>query len=1160
MWSSWFVSSRDAGPLAVVVYDPWLVTVSVALACLGGMAAMQLVAIARRADLYGRVLSRTAFGLATVTLGGSVWSMHFVGMLAVDICQPVRYDAWITALSVVPALLASAAGLRLYLTTAVGDQPRRILTPRLMLSGLAVGAGIGAMHYTGMTAMRMDSILRYDPLWFVLSIVVAVVLAIAGLAAYTLLRRRAQRLPRWVASAVAGILLGLAISGMHYTAMQASLFIGETNLLYVRWSDRQWELASGVALATVVVFGAAWGTLGLVTYRVLLLRLRDREQLLRDVVDNLPGAVIRLRLDESLTRTLVSRGVVELLGRDPEAYRRGEWTLESCIVPEDRPVWHDGLHRALDQPGHSAAFTVRAVDSRQGLKWLAVRVHSVPSAFGQVLDIFLLDVTSETMARERERVLIAAIDAVIGRALLSPEGVFTFVNEHLAATLGYEPHELLNQPHALLWSPDTSSVEMEAFWAALRRGEPRPGEIRRRAKDGSIRHFSAWYQPIRDANGRVTAVLKLAVDITDRVNTLNALQQAQRDLEQALLARSQFFANVSHEIRTPMNSVVGFGELLRDSLPEGPQREQARLIVEAARSLLRILNDLLDAAKLERGEFVLESAPFQLDRLLASLVSQFGVLAGQKGLLLRLDMAADMPVCWLGDRDRVRQMLVNLLGNAIKFTERGHVTLGADVRDGQLHLWVQDTGIGIAPERQAVIFDPFVQADSGTARRYGGTGLGMAIVKRLAELMNGEVKLHSTPGQGTCVTLRLPLAWLQAQQCDEETVQPSVTGDATPASARLRLLAADDMAQNRQLLQALVQREGHEVRVFEDGEALYQVYTADPSAWDAILLDLYMPNWDGFETCRRLRLWERDRGRPAVPVYALTASVSEDDRSQAAASGIEGILEKPIDVQALRRLLYELAQRKTGAASASQPSAETSSLSSQASVGEEAEQAAGATVAAAPPQPVDVQRGRQLWGEEWSGLLLKWVEQQCQHWVQPDLVLWQHSDWHRIAGVAANLAAVELELAARQAERASRAGLQPDIQAAWQAWQRLLQWARAHRGLPQAQATSPDIRSVGSALRADLNQQQPECVGDTGSDVAILQDLWLHIKKACEQGELPEALLGRLCGADPQHARALRAALDEFDFERAQQLCEQRLRDFSVVQETSDVHSTDHNA
>lgn len=1080
----------DAAPLIPIAYDPWLVALSVLVASLGGIAALQLTAVGRHPSRFGKRVACTARILAALALGVSVWCMHFIGMLAVDVCQSVQFEPWLTAASMLPSILASAAGLHV-LSRPNADG--RLGATQILLAGSLVGAGIGAMHYTGMAAMRVGSLLRFDPLWVVLSVLVAVALATAGLAARELLRRH-TRMSRLAVLLVSGTLLGLATSGMHYTAMQASLFIGWPDPYYVPWSARNLELALSVAGIAILVFGFAAGMLAIVTYRGLAMRLREREALLSDILDNLPGAVLRLSAAAPHRRILVSPALAELTGRTVRSFELAEWELADVVHADDRRALQETLDLAL-RTGSRQRIVVRLRHANEEWRWVVVlavgRRPAVTSNAPQpVLDVFIADVTAHQEARARERTLNAAIDRVVGRAVLTPEGYFVEVNEVLARVLGYTPEELVGRHHRTVWAEDAQAAEMGAFWEALRRGVAQPGEFVRRAKDGSLRNLTAWYQPLLDADGRVHSVLKLAFDVTERVQTVQRLQQAQRELEQALASRSAFFANVSHEIRTPMNAIVGFAELLRERLPPGTEREQAQTIVDAARGLLRILNDLLDAAKLERGEFEIVAAPFRLDRLLQSLISHFGVLAAQKRLVLRSECEPGLAACWRGDADRIRQVLANLLSNALKFTARGGVTLHAGTRDGRLLLAVQDTGIGIPRERQAAVFDPFVQADAGTARRYGGTGLGMSIVKRLVERMGGAVTLDSEPGRGTRVEVLLPLQAAEQDVCPDgstTSVQPA------DASAPRRVLAADDVAQNRDLLAALLARAGHASHVVADGAALLAAYQAEPLAWDVVLLDLHMPEVDGLETCRRLRAFEAASGLPPVPVYALTASVLESDRAAARAAGMDGFLEKPIDPHELQRALRTTDHPRNGAAA---------KVALRDAV-------AGSIEANAV---VDPALGERLWGSQWLPQLRRWFDEEAPRWRQA--AQWGRADWHRVAGVTANLALPALAAAARECERACGEGLTPPLAAARRAWEDCAAWIETQTPAQNAEVL-PQTVTHGAPLPAALRER-------------------LH--GACERGEIDEEALAQVERIDASFAQRLRARFDAFDFDGALQV------------------------
>lgn len=1110
-WQEWFVWGDTVGPLAPAVWDAWLVALSIVIACAGGVAAMQLCAIARRPDAFGPTVSRAAYALAALGMGSSVWGMHFIGMLAVDICQPVRYDPWITGLSMLPALIASWVGLRMYARPAPAvagsaGPPTRLRWPPILWGGLWVGAGIGTMHYSGMAAMRMESTLRYDPMGFALSIVVAVVLAIIGLGAREWLRHRG-RMRGFQANLLAGLILGLATVGMHYTAMRASLFIGPVDLAYPRWSNRQVELALAVAGALVVGFGFSWGALGLLSYRTLLQRLREREALLSTILDDMPLAVLRLTVHDDGTTlpALASRAVQNLVGLPAEGYLNRQWTLLQRIHPDDVTAAHQAFNHALEtqQPQR---FEARVRHESAGWRHALVLATCYRNERQRHLHIYALDITNEARISRERRTLLEAIDHIACRAILSTDRRFVEVNDTLAHALGYSAAELVGQPHAAVWPEDEQAAQQyEQLWSALLDGYEEQGFFPRKRRDGSIVYLQGAYRPLLDDDGRVRAVLKIALDVTDRERTVQTLEKTRAQLQAALASRTAFFASFSHEIRTPMNAILGYAELLREALPiNSAEREQVDIIVNAGRSLLRILNDLLDAAKLERSEFKLAPTPVVLPRLLHGLISRFGVLAQPKGLRLQLDVDDALPACIEADGDRLEQILSNLIGNALKFTERGHVTVGARRADAQtLHLWVEDSGIGIPKERQQAIFEPFVQADAVTTRRYGGTGLGMTIVKRLVELMQGELSLQSEPGVGTRIDIRLPLHVLPTHDC-AEAAPPHSPAAAAPDAALppLRVLAADDVEQNRTLLHTLLTRWGHAACVVDGGEALLARYAQDPAAWDVVLLDLHMPELDGLQTCQRLRALEHERGLRPIPVYALTAAVMEEDRRAAAQAGMDGFLEKPIHPAALRHVLQAAAER-AGAVMAA------------GSAGEGTHTAPAPTAAdktAAGPV-VDAEQGRALWHDDWLPRVRQWWAEMAPQWAA--MPTWDRTAWHRCAGVAANLGLAALAAAARACEQALVRGEPAPVDAAQRAVHATAAWLQESDS-SRASAAAPPAAPAADALSAPPAP-------------AIVQ----RLRRACQRGEVDEPALQALRQTHPTVAQVLQQALDNFDFDGA---------------------------
>jgi signal transduction histidine kinase/CheY-like chemotaxis protein len=434
-------------------------------------------------------------------------------------------------------------------------------------------------------------------------------------------------------------------------------------------------------------------------------------------------------------------------------------------------------------------------------------------------------------------------------------------------------------------------------------------------KNGTMVDVSATLSPIEDAAGRIVGIATICRDVTDRKQAEAALLEREEQLaaarDQALEAsrlKSQFLANMSHEIRTPMNGVLGMAQLLLTGHLEPAQRRRAMRLHESGQSLLTIINDILDVSKMEAGKLELEETDFNLVSAVESVVSLCSSSANDKGLTLTVDVAPGTPAWVRGDALRLRQILVNIVGNAVKFTERGGVDIGIrQAPGGNVRFTVRDTGIGLDPSAKAYLLEPFSQADASTTRRFGGTGLGLAICRQLVELMGGVLDFTSEVGAGTTFWFELalpaapdrdpaavPAGW---RSTDSRATVPAGAGPGPIDAATILLV--DDVEINREVGKGLVERLGYQVDTV--GSGAEAVDAVQRGAYTAVLMDCLMPVMDGYQATAVIR--RLDGPVRCIPVIAVTAAAMSDDRDRCLAAGMTDYVSKPLELGRLAAVL-----------------------------------------------------------------------------------------------------------------------------------------------------------------------------------------------------------------------------------------------------------------
>ncbi len=658
--------------------------------------------------------------------------------------------------------------------------------------------------------------------------------------------------------------------------------------------------------------------------------LVESEKLNRTVMDNLPIGIAVNSVDPSVEFSYMN-------DRFPEIYRTTREALSKPgafwdIVYED-PVFRKSIKSRVEKDCASGDVSRMHWDNvsftRNGEGPYCINASNIPLQGLRAMISTVLDVTerkrAEDALQEKTRWLQRITDNMFDLvAVADLDGRFTYASPS-HRLLGYEPEELLGK-HVLDWvHPDDLPLVSAALGEALNlKNDDRRVEYRYRSADGSYRWFETAGRFIRDENGRTRELLLNTRDITERKNIEAALREAKAAADEALAVKSRFLASMSHELRTPLNGVIAPAEILLEMLSSGEKRELAKMIADSGRHLLELVNDILDFARIEAGKLRIRRAPCAIRDLVAETLAPLALRAKEKGLAFDVSVADSVPDHCRADRLRVGQVLLNLAGNAVKFTQTGGVSVGvalAERRSGisVVKFTVADTGIGFRSAEIHEMFAPFVQEDSERIRALGGAGLGLSISRYLVELMGGDIGAESEPGQGARFWFSLPLEDVAEGDVTSKAVEKQADREADTALTSARALVVEDNKVNLAVATMALRALGvREVAAAENGAQALDLLAA--RQFDLVLMDCQMPVMDGYEATRRIRQMTKDecgtrnaetsadpafvhRSSFRIPIVALTAHAMPDDREKCLAAGMDDYLAKPIEPQALSAML-----------------------------------------------------------------------------------------------------------------------------------------------------------------------------------------------------------------------------------------------------------------
>lgn len=688
-------------------------------------------------------------------------------------------------------------------------------------------------------------------------------------------------------------------------------------------ASRNNAIATGIAILLIMLGVAQVMVFSIRRVRELG-RLTDRERArFESLVQTMEGIVWEAD-PRSLQFSFVSRHAATLMGYPLTDWTRpGFWLAH--VHPDDR-ARVAALRSENARSAEANELEYRFIARDGNIIWVHDRSNLVlEDGKSGVLRGIMIDVTVRKQAEQSAGKLLRAVEqSPVSIIITNRAGVIEYVNPRFTQSFGYARDEVLGRNPRMLKSGLTQPEVYRELWQTVLAGREWHGRLNNLCKNGDNRWEDASIVPVFDDRGEITHFLAVEEDVTDRLRVEKELARYRDKLEDQVRARTEdlvlamqkataadrakteFLTNMSHEIRTPLNAIIGFCGLALRSQMDDRQRDYLEKIDGAGQHLLQLINNLLDFSKIAAGKVEISTSQFDLPALVERIASVSGYKAGEKGLAFKVVVDPALPRALMGDELRVKQVLLNLVNNAVKFTERGEVRV--DVRrlngDGdflRIEFIVQDTGIGMDEAELRRAFEPFAQGDASISRKYGGSGLGLSISRELVGLMGGRLEASSAKGEGSRFAFALDFGVVQGAVSSV----PEVSEDETYQFVGLKVLLVEDQAMNRQVATEIMASRGIAVVAATNGlEAVEALKAAGADAFDVVLMDLQMPEYDGLWAMRQIRALPSFAN---LPIVAMTAHVLEEERRRAAAAGANGHLGKPFRPQELDAALARFA-------------------------------------------------------------------------------------------------------------------------------------------------------------------------------------------------------------------------------------------------------------